>query len=166
VIWEAVASAVLGGALLALVLLPVIRPAAPKPPVYEPVEPEETERGVALAALREIEFDRETGKLSDADYAFLKGRYTAEAIRALRAESAVGTDDSGLEAMIAARVRALRGGGGPLACNTCGPRPEADAAFCSDCGRRLAAELACARCGAALRPDGRFCEACGTSAAA
>ncbi len=165
-IWEAVASALLGAALLALVLLPVIRPAAPKAPVYEPVEPEETVRGVALAALREIEFDRETGKLSDADYAFLKGRYTAEAIQALRADGAAGTDDAGVEAMIAARVRALRGGGGPPACSTCGPRPEPDAAFCSDCGRRLSADLACTRCGAALRPDGRFCEACGTSAAA
>jgi hypothetical protein len=31
---------------------------------------------MALAALKEIEFDRETGKLSDADYELLKTRYT------------------------------------------------------------------------------------------
>jgi hypothetical protein len=166
-IWEVVASLVLGAALLALVLLPVIRPPGPRAAVYEPLEPEETVRGVALAALREIEFDRETGKLSDSDYAFLKGRYTAEAIAALRAEGAAGSDDSGVEAMIAARVRTLRGGeGGPPPCVTCGPRPEPDAAFCSECGRRLVPGPGCARCGAALRPDGRFCEACGTSAAA
>lgn len=164
--WEAAASAVLGAVLLALVLVPLLRPRAPAAPAYEPPEPEETARGVALAALREIEFDRETGKLSDADYAFLKGRYTAHAIEALRADGAAGEgDEAGVEAMIAARVRTLRGGEVP-ACVTCGPRPEPDAAFCSECGRRLSIANACAGCGAPLRPDGRFCEACGAVAAA
>ena len=164
-IGEAIASAVLGAALLALVLLPVVRPRAPSAAVYEPPEPEETARGVALSALREIEFDRETGKLSDDDYALLKGRYTVAALEALRADGTTGEDEAGVEAMIAARVRTLRGGMAP-ACVTCGPRPEPDAAFCSDCGRRLADAGACAGCGASLRPDGRFCEACGKAAAA
>ena len=56
--------------------------------MYEPVDPEETPKGVALPALKEIEFDRETGKLSDADYELLKGKYTAAALEALRAEEA------------------------------------------------------------------------------
>ena len=43
-------------------------------------------RAVALRALKEIEFDRATGKLSDADYDVLKTRYTSEALAALRAE--------------------------------------------------------------------------------
>ncbi|MDQ8168592.1 MAG: hypothetical protein P3C09_12625, partial [Gemmatimonadota bacterium] len=42
----------------------------------------------AVAALREIEFDRETGKLSDDDYAELKTRYTREALAELRAADA------------------------------------------------------------------------------
>ena len=42
----------------------------------------------AVAALREIEFDRETGKLSDSDYAELKTRYTREALAELRAADA------------------------------------------------------------------------------
>ena len=41
-----------------------------------------------MAALREIEFDRATGKLSDADYDFLKARYTARALDALRQDDA------------------------------------------------------------------------------
>src|SRR5688500_20022312 len=49
--------------------------------------PEPTAREEAVAALREVEFDRETGKLSDSDYSTLKGRYTAEAIAAMRAEA-------------------------------------------------------------------------------
>ena len=57
-----------------LVLQPLVAPGRPAAPVYEPLDPEETPKGVALAALKEIEFDRETGKLSDEDYAFLKAQ--------------------------------------------------------------------------------------------
>ncbi|HKY97673.1 MAG TPA: hypothetical protein VJL35_07440 [Gemmatimonadaceae bacterium] len=67
----------------------------------------------AIDALREIEFDRATGKLSDTDYASLKASYTQQA------------------------VEAMRSGNGPV-CDVCGPRPEADARFCSNCGRALA----------------------------
>ena len=56
---------------------------APRPPAYEPLDPEETPKGVALAALKEIEFDRETGKLSDVDYEFLKSKYTGQALEAI-----------------------------------------------------------------------------------
>src|SRR6058998_3560197 len=41
-------------------------------------------RAVALRALKEIDFDRATGKLSDEDYGTLHARYTAEALDALR----------------------------------------------------------------------------------
>jgi hypothetical protein len=64
----------------------------------------------AIDALREIEFDRETGKLSESDYAALKGEYTQRAVVVMRA------------------------GGHPV-CDVCGPRPERDAVYCSNCGR-------------------------------
>ena len=77
-------------------------------------EDREPARDPALDALREIEFDRETGKLSDADYKALKETYTQRAVTAMRA------------------------GGGPV-CPTCGPRQESDAVFCSNCGMLLPA---------------------------
>ena len=161
---EVVAAALVGLAVVWVVLQPLLLPGSPKPPIYEPPDPEETPRGVALSALKEIEFDRETGKLSDEDYDFLKRKYTGAALEALRAESAdaAGTDDA--EAMIAARVRALRSvatSASPEApaCPTCGPRPEPDAAFCSTCGRRIAEGGACAGCGAMLGEGSRFCAA-------
>ena len=56
-------------------------------------------------------------------------------------------------------------------CPKCGPRPEADAAFCSDCGGALtrpepAAEAPakgrfCEACGNQLSPKAKFCDACG-----
>jgi hypothetical protein len=120
-----------------LVLQPLIGSRQTLPPPFEPADPEETPRGAALAALKEIDFDRETGKLSDGDYAFLKAKYTTLALEALRAESHDITPDS-IEAMVAARVRSLRAAGSvPVACSSCGPRPEPDAVFCSTCGNRL-----------------------------
>lgn len=170
---EALAAVVVGIVAVWVVLQPLLRPGLPKARHPEPVDPEETPQGIALTALKEIEFDRETGKLSDADYEFLKAKYTAAALDALRHEPPPASDD--IEAMIAAKVRALRSASaatppdaaasGP-ACTTCGPRPEPDAIFCSSCGRRLSTGGACDRCGAALTPDSRFCEACGRRVAA
>jgi len=167
--WEAVVAGLVGLAAVWLVLQPLLHPARPAAPVFEPLDPEETPKGIALAALKEIEFDRETGKLSDADYEMLKSKYTATALDALRAESAAVPDD--IEVMIAARARALRSAAastspGAPSCSVCGPRPESDALFCSSCGRRLPMAGACGRCGAPLGPDSRFCEQCGNQVAA
>jgi hypothetical protein len=167
---EAVAAALVGMVALWLVLRPLLGPPAAPDAVEEPVEQDETPKGVALLALKEIEFDRETGKLSDADYRYLKDKYTAEALEALRTEDGVGVPGD-VEALIAHRVQALRFAAatappGAPACPSCGPRPEPDALFCSSCGGRLPAPATCARCGTALSSDSRFCEGCGTRVAA
>jgi hypothetical protein len=127
---EAITAALLGLAGLLLVLQPLLR--RPRAPSFspEPLDAEETARGVALAALKEIDFDRETGKLSDSDYQFLKAKYTAIALEALRAEKE-GAGPEFLESVVAA-------GAALPECRTCGPRPEPDAIFCSTCGVRLA----------------------------
>jgi hypothetical protein len=167
---ETLAAALVGLLALFVVLRPLIWPAPPEAPVFEPVEQEETPRGVALLALKEIEFDRETGKLSDEDYRFLNQKYTAQALEALRAEEGTKAPDD-VEALIAHRVRALRSAAasappGARVCVTCGPRPEADAVFCSTCGSRLPAAATCGHCGAELGVDSRFCEGCGNRVAA
>jgi rRNA maturation endonuclease Nob1 len=175
---EALVAAAVGIAAVWLVLQPLTRRPSPNTWRFEPLDPEETPKGIALAALKEIEFDRQTGKLSDADYELLKGRYTAAALDALREDQPEVVSDD-IEAMIAAKVRALRsasasapsdtGSSAPRsgpACGSCGPRPEPDALFCSTCGCRLPTNAACDRCGAALLPDSRFCEACGRQVAA
>ena len=167
---EAVAAVLVGMVALWLVLRPLLGPPRLPDVVEEPVEPEETPKGVALLALKEIEFDREMGKLSDADYGYLKAKYTAEALAALRTEEGAGATDD-VEALIAHRVRALRSAAaapppGTPACPSCGPRPEPDAVYCSTCGGRLPAPAVCGQCGTALSPESRFCEGCGTRVAA
>ena len=66
----------------------------------------------AVDALRELEFDQQTGKISASDYESLKARYTEQAVAVMRA------------------------GNAPV-CERCGPRPEADAQYCSNCGAAL-----------------------------
>jgi Double zinc ribbon len=173
---------VIGAIVLWLVLQPLIRPSAPRAAGAEPIDPEETPKGIALAALKEIEFDRETGKLSDSDYQSLRTKYTAEALAALRHDPEPSGTDRGsddVETMIAAKVRALRfasaskssdapesfPSSGP-ACSSCGPRPEADAVYCSSCGRRLPVRMVCDQCATALVPGSRYCESCGRQVAA
>lgn len=131
-------------------------------------DPEEdlTPRAVALRALREIEFDRATGKLSDADYDELHRKYTAEALAAMRAEGAgSGRRDAGSEGPPVTPLPASRIS--PPACAVHGARPEPDALFCSECGRRLGTNPGyCSRCGAGLEADARYCNACGSRVAA
>jgi hypothetical protein len=104
-----------------LVFEPVLGVPRESPDLLEPEAPEETRRGTALLALKEIEFDRETGKLSDRDYDLLKARYSAEALSAIAEEEP--------------EPPAVRPPPTMLSCAVCGPRPEPDAVFCSQCGR-------------------------------
>lgn len=160
IVFQVAAALVLAAAVLWAVLGPLFRPAAPEAnPLDEMVDPLETPKGRVLAALRELEFDRATGKLSQADYEQLTTKYSAEALRLQREE----------DASREAGARPGRGGdgraGGPT-CPTCGPRPEADALFCSACGTRIADADGCVACGAALAPGSRFCAECGAPAPA
>lgn len=163
---EVVAALLVGLAVLAVVLEPLLRSAPqPEPSLQDLQEPEETPKGLALAALREIEFDRATGKLSDDDYTDLKNKYTAQALALLRTEEGnLPAESDQIEEMIAARVRTLRGGG--PTCPRCGPRPESDAVFCSHCGDRIGGSVSCAVCGKPLQARSRFCDGCGSAVAA
>jgi len=157
---------VLGIALAAAAVYFVLRPILSPTPHDERTagrddgdDPEDdfSRRAVALRALKEIEFDRATGKLADADYDLLKRKYTGEALVALR-------DEAATPIPVAARPAAP---GPAVVCPTDGPRPERDARFCSACGRRLGdAEGYCARCGTSLPPEARFCARCGRRVAA
>jgi hypothetical protein len=135
----------------------------------------------AIDALREIEFDRATGKLSDDDYASLKATYTRSALVELRSQRGEPVAESSRSEQVAMplpagapviagvvdpaeaavlRYRAIR-----RTCDVCGPRPEPDPVFCSSCGKYL--KGACATCGAVIdAPASRFCANCGTTLAA
>ena len=114
----------------------------------------------AVAVLREIEFDKATGKLSDADYADLRATYTRDALVQMRAGNAPNAQASGDAAEETVRRMRSR-----LACDVCGPRPEVDASWCSTCGRYLPGK--CEGCGGTVLEEGAvFCSKCGERLAA
>jgi hypothetical protein len=133
---------------------------APRARVVDSAGDEES----AVAALRELEFDRATGKLSDTDYTELKTRYTKSAVAAMRRESrsdapAARPSDDDIEAEVRTYRQRLAG------CPTCGPRPEPDAVYCSNCGRYV--NDRCANCGApVVALEARYCNNCGNRLAA
>jgi hypothetical protein len=169
---ELIAGILLAAGAVYFVLRPILRPEMTgignreSGNVSEGEDPDDdfSSRAVALRALKEIEFDRATGKLSDADYDNLKAKYTTEALVALRAEQpGAGSRETGGIGAAPSPVSRL-----PVpACPAHGPRPESEAAFCSECGRRLAtAPGYCARCGTGLEHDAHYCQSCGARVAA
>ncbi len=167
------AALVLGTALAVAALAYVLYPlfyAAPAGRIRTGMALASVSRGeddVAIAALREIEFDRATGKLSDTDYAELKDRYTRQALDVMRrretAAAQVGKYGPPGDDEIEAAVRAYRAA--HAECPECGPRVELDAVFCSTCGRYLPG--ACPACGQNVdQPGSRYCAGCGASFAA
>ncbi len=142
---------------------------------FTDLEESESPKVQALLALKEIEFDRETGKLSDDDFAVLKAKYSRVALEAIKAEDGAGA--AGVRAAEAADAEAeslIRrvAEGQQAACPNCGPRPEVGAAFCSTCGAPLgrasspAAGPSCSSCGAALDDGAKFCSECGAKVVA
>jgi hypothetical protein len=149
---------------MAWVLAPLFRTGANTIAPYAPARHDiAARRERAVEALREIEFDRATGKLADGDYEMLKARYTRQAVAAMRSESGAAlVDESEIEAAIR---RAREAQANVPSCSVHGPRPEPDAIYCSECGRFL--KGACIHCGATTSaPGARYCEGCGHRLAA
>ena len=174
---ELIAGIVVTLTALALVLEPFLRPTPRMAATADDgdlvdIEESESPKVRALLALKEIEFDRATGKLSDEDYTNLKAKYAAEAVAAIRAEDQVAVAAPaarGGEDAAEALVQRLKQRAGPGQCPVCGPRPEPGAVFCSKCGRSLVkpgASARCYHCGTELPDGAKFCAACGGRIAA
>ena len=150
------AGTVLAVGALAFVLYPLFFDVRPRIRPPAPVQHRPADDS-AIVALREIEFDRATGKLSESDYQELKQQYSERALREMRR---AGSTNAVVVAAdpIEARVRAFRST--HRECVTCGVRPEADAIYCSNCGAFL--DRACPECGAEIvEPGAGFCAKCG-----
>jgi len=78
----------------------------------------EARKRVALAALKDVEYDRAAGKLDETDYREIRGRLEAEALDAIRATQRID------------RERVLA--------HVCGFANPAGSRFCAGCGVRLA----------------------------
>lgn len=143
-------TAILGGVLLAAgVVLFILEPvfSGQRAILYdgEDVYDEAAaKRRIALTALRDLEYDRATGKVDGDDYDRLKAELSREALRHLEArrdegEPGPGAEPveehaQGLEEEIARIRAALREG---LGCPVCETVNRSGSSFCSTCGAPL-----------------------------
>jgi uncharacterized protein (DUF2249 family) len=109
-----------------------------------------------LSALRELDFDFKTGKVSEEDYTPLRAKLLTEAARYIDQEK---NEDDKLEALIQSRRAAHQQGG---KCEKCGVSLEADQSSCAKCGTSVNQE-SCPQCGKKVRAGDFFCTACGAS---
>lgn len=98
----------------------------------------------ALAALRQLEFDRETDKLPEEEYRRLHALYAREAVRARDAAGAAagggpaqGPADGSDAGRAAPSSRVEAAGSVPARCPSCGAAPALGARFCARCGADL-----------------------------
>jgi hypothetical protein len=100
------------------------------------------DKELALAAIRDADFDHRTGKLSDEDYAALRGELEERALRAMAAidEASVPHPVAGAAAPASPPARTAGEPGG--FCPACGVRFARGARFCPGCGKKLPAAAA------------------------
>jgi hypothetical protein len=111
-----------------------LRREAPPPLAATERQTLEAEKALALRAIKELEFDRAMGKISDADFQALGGRLRARALSLMEALDAAAASKTG---RAAERRNLGEGGQLPPACPSCGTPADADARFCKNCGTAL-----------------------------
>jgi len=118
------------------------------------------EKAAVLRAIKELEFDRAMGKVSEADFQDMSGRLRARAVRLIKQ---LDTGSAGyrelIERELAARraaaegrpaaAAALEATASPRAVPPAPPEPQANAS------------LTCGGCGTLNDPDAQFCKQCG-----
>ena len=118
-------------------------------------------RRSALLAIRDLDFDFQTGKVLEEDYQVWRARLLEQAARWLTDEVPV---ESELAEDVEAEVVDIRKGAlGAGFCPSCGRPQVRGEMFCAACGAAIVE--GCARCGAPMRPGDRFCTDCGQALA-
>ncbi len=95
----------------------------------------QSRRDTTYAMLKELEFDRQSGILTDEDYRDLEARYKRKAIAILKNIDKL-EGGAELDAEIEKQVQARRRGEGRF-CSQCGAGYHESDRFCSRCGANL-----------------------------
>ncbi|HZK49564.1 MAG TPA: zinc ribbon domain-containing protein [Thermoleophilia bacterium] len=88
------------------------------------------------SALKELEFDFKTGKLSEGDFHELDARYRADALEILAAIDARDRGASGAAGSRKGKVGGQKAGAAP-ACAECGETLKPGQRFCASCGAEV-----------------------------
>jgi hypothetical protein len=120
----------------------------------------EREKTLALRSIKELEFDRAMGKVSEKDFAEMSGRLRARAARLMRQLDAGAGYRSEIEREITKRIGVAPGGSKEQ-----DPPHAADRQPLDGVGRVLPSRPAnaCPSCNTTNDADARFCKHCGAS---
>jgi hypothetical protein len=97
----------------------------------------EREKTLVLRSIKELEFDRGMGKVSDRDFAEMSARLRARASRLMRQLDAGSVYREEIEREIEKRVGRVKSAVGPVECASCNAPNDRDARFCKSCGARM-----------------------------
>jgi hypothetical protein len=99
----------------------------------------EREKTLVLRTIKELEFDRAMGKVSEKDFAEMSARLRTRAARLIRQLDAGATYRDSIEREIERRV-APKLKTSPRFCPQCGSKVDPTARFCQQCGTAIGAE--------------------------
>lgn len=123
-----------------LVLAPILEDEPADPKAGDEGGSPSDRREAALDALEDLQFEHETGKLSDADYRRLKSKYARAAVAARRQEAGESGAAGGAEPPPATDPSTSgTSGEGRVTCPECGSEAGGDDRFCAQCGSELPA---------------------------
>ena len=97
----------------------------------------EREKHLTLRAIKELEFDRAMGKVSDTDFAEMSTRMRARAARLIKQLDAGQGYRARIEQDLALTLGETPVAAAPRACAQCSTENDADARFCKACGQKL-----------------------------
>jgi hypothetical protein len=150
-------------------LYPLLRP-RPQANLLPTAGDEELEdlharRDAAYEALKDLEFEFQSGGRSEKDYRDLEQKYKDRAISVLQRLDSM-TAPSGIEEEIESQVLKLRKGKDAATegteCSECGTASRPEDRFCTRCGASLYPEpLVCPGCQTEFQKGDRFCAQCG-----
>lgn len=110
-----------------------------------------------LTTLKDLEFEHNAGKLSDADYERVRAEDVAQLAKIMTRMDQL----TGQKAASKTRHKRKKTADTRLKCSACQQENPPEAKFCLDCGTRLKRSVECSKCGKTLPAKAKFCIDCG-----
>lgn len=97
----------------------------------------EQEKALALRTIKELEFDRAMGKISDDDFKEMSVRLRVRASRIIKQLDAGASYRTQIERDLSERLGDVLPAAAPATCAACATTNDPDARFCKECGAKL-----------------------------
>ena len=163
--------AALGTVVVAFVLYPVFANAAAESIWLNETQSElrdlDEKKTQILTIIKDLDFEKASGKLSDADYESSRNDYLAQVSAVMtRIDELAPQQEQKPKKKISVKAKrtAPKRKAETIACASCGETNPKSSKFCLDCGSPF--EARCAACSETLPPKAKFCNACGEKVSA